>query len=124
MATAKDEIMAKTGPEDNLVVQRLSTNTSQQYTAGPDWVIARGNVLPRERLDFKDDADAERLALQVQGTGPEATILEDLARSRNVCAKSAFNLEVRGHMCGRMRAHVPILGRVNIAVSFRSCLAT
>jgi hypothetical protein len=94
MATAKDEIMARTGPEDNLVVQRLTSNTSREYTAGPDWVIPRGAVLPRASLDYKDEAEAERLALAVQGTGPEATILEDLARSRNVCAKPAFNLEV------------------------------
>jgi hypothetical protein len=95
MASARDEIMGRTGPEDNLTMQKSSINTSAQSTAGLDWDMVDARAVPLDRLDYKPDGAFHRHWQAVTAPGPQLTLLSDLASSRNVCAKTAFNFEVR-----------------------------
>lgn len=95
MATEKDEIMSRTGPEDNLVAVRTNVNSSEFRTAGSDWVIGRGTAYPAGALHYKDVDEQQRLTAQVLSHGPAGDILRDLAAQRNICTKQVYMNKVR-----------------------------
>lgn len=103
MATLKDEIMARSGPEDNLVAVKTDVNTSAYHTAGPDWAIIRDRRLAPAELHYKDEAEADRFFAQASTTGPAAQILRDVMTQRDVCAKQIYMHQVSGRVrrrCG------------------------
>ena len=81
MASLKDEIMARSGPEDALVAVELDFSTSAERTAGNDWMVTR-SALPLEQLDYRDVAEQRRLTAQVVSSGPSGVILRDLMHQR------------------------------------------
>lgn len=95
MATDKDEIMARTGPEDNLIAFKTNVNTSEYRTAGNDWVIGRGTTFAPEQLAYKDVDEQTRFTAQVLSHGPAGDILRDLASQRNICSKQVYMNQVR-----------------------------
>ncbi len=93
---------------------QLTTNSSAELTAGPDWAITRSSTPKESSLHYKDFKEAERLAAIVEGDGQDGRILKDLAKSRFICTQPRFALEVRtpvflkSHVCSRLKcAHVP-----------------
>lgn len=96
--TAKDEIMAATGPEDNLVAVRTNVNSSEYRTAGNDWVVGTASVIPVEKLDYKDVDEQRRFTAQVLSQGPSGDILRDLISQRNICAKQVYMNKVCSDM--------------------------
>lgn len=95
MATAKDEIMARAGPEDNLVAVKTNVNSSEFRTAGNDWVVGTADVVPPGSLFYKDVDEQRRFTAQVLSQGPAGDILRDLITQRNVCAKQVYTNKVR-----------------------------
>ena len=99
MSTAR-EVMAGSGLEDRLIARQLRVNSSQQATAGPDWIVVdEGLTAPDIRPDFPDAADYVRFrgivrAARADGSGP-ADVISELDQARNLCAKPRFNFEVR-----------------------------
>jgi len=95
MATLKDEIMSRTGPEDNLTSIKTDVNTSAYVTAGPDWAVYRSDRLKADALHYKDEAEADRFLAQAASSGPSGQILRDLMSQRDVCAKQVYMHQVR-----------------------------
>lgn len=99
MSTAR-EVMAGSGLEDRLMARQLRVNSSQQATAGPDWIVVdEGLTAPDISPDFPDAADYVRFrgivrAARADGSGP-ADVISELDQARNLCAKPRFNFEVR-----------------------------
>ena len=102
-STEKDAIMARTGPEDNLVAFKTNVNSSEFRTAGNDWVVAAGAAVPPEALHYRDATEQERLTKQVLSHGPAGDILRDLVAQRNVCTKQVYMNKVRALVA----AHTP-----------------
>lgn len=103
--------MARTGPEDNLVAFKTNVNSSEFRTAGSDWVVGAGAVVPPEALHYRDVAEQERLTAQVLSHGPAGDILRDLVAQRNVCTKQVYMNKVRALVAACLppthRAHHP-----------------
>jgi len=90
MATEKDEIMARSGPEDNLVAVATNVNSSEFRTAGNDWVVSRASHFAPEALHYKDATEQARLTAQLLSKGATGDIMRDLVMQRNLCAKQVY----------------------------------
>jgi len=95
MASRKDELMSRSGPEDNLAAFETDFNSSSLRTAGNDWAIARTQAFPESQLDYKDVEEQRRLTAQVVSDGPSGIILRDLMTQRYICTKQIYMNEVR-----------------------------
>ena len=101
MATLKDAIMARSGPEDNLTAIRTNVNTSDFRTAGPDWAVVMTDKQKLGSLDYSDVAEQQRLSAQVLSTGPAGQILRELISRRDICARQSYVNTVRPSSAGR-----------------------
>ena len=90
MATVKDEIMARSGPEDRLFTLPLKANTSPELTAGPDWQVLVDLSVPTSAFHYKDEDEMRRLHAIVGSDGPAGRILRDTATSRYICSKQSY----------------------------------
>ena len=95
MATQKDFIMSRSGPEDALVAVRTNVNSSGLRTAGPDWAVLSNEKFQMDSLDYPDIAEQQRLSAQVLSAGPSGQILRELISRRDICARQAYVNTVR-----------------------------
>lgn len=122
MATPKDEIMARSGPEDRLRAFPSKRNTSPEFTAGPDWGVFVDTALPTAALHYKDEGDMKRLHELLATEGPSGRILRDTATSRYICSKQSYSYSVRA-ACLRFDTFIRAqccIDQVHLALTFIS----
>lgn len=117
MATAKDAIMSRSGPEDRFYARPERVNTSAEVTAGPDWGVYVQESIRLGDLYYKDDGEMRRLHATLVSPTPAGEILRDTAKARYICYKQIYTYDVSGH-----HAHAPG-GRLRACIHQSVCCA-
>ena len=95
MASGRFHIMARSGPEDTLQAEQLTTNSGPSITSGADWAITRNtSSAATSSLYYKDYSEAEKFASIVEGSSAQSRIIRDLEKSRLICSQPRFAMEV------------------------------
>jgi hypothetical protein len=96
MASRAQQAMAKRGPEDYYTVQAVRQETpAEYYTAGPVY-----KLVPKADMPTSTGAYEALRSAWDDSSKPYRSIIESLARSRNICFKPAYNHKVRSLQSG------------------------